>query len=92
MKHPIAVLVAPILAVAAPASAQTAAGGLSNGILTPPSSIGFPNQFRTGLYDFDEAYDDVTTRIDRRNSARYQAARMARHARERAERAARRGR
>lgn len=75
-------LVVGALLLSTPAAAQYTN---SSGILQGP----YIPALHTGQYDFPGRYDDKTTRIDRRNSARYQAAKMARKARERAEREAR---
>lgn len=52
-----------------------------------PAGSGLPviGALETGRYN-TVAADDITTRIDRRESARFQAAKAARKARERAER------
>ena len=73
-----------LVALTSPVAAQTANGGFISNPTVQPQTY-----FRTGKYDFPGRYDDKTTRIDRRNSARYLAAKMARKARERAEREAR---
>lgn len=73
----------PVLAVASSVSAQSGATSDSGDAYTPPLQSQSP--FLT-QYPWPERYDDKTTRIDRRNSARFQAAKIARKARERAER------
>ena len=83
----VAFAVAPVLVFAGPAAAQSGITGLSGDVLTPPLQP--QTTFSTGQYDFPGRYDDKTTRIDRRNSARFKAAKMARKARQKAEREAR---
>ncbi|WP_375403166.1 hypothetical protein [uncultured Sphingomonas sp.] len=76
-------LAAAALLMSAPALAQTAGGGLSSaGVLTPP----YIPAFETGQYLDIGKKGDLYTRIDRRNSARLQAAKMTRKARERTKR------
>ena len=66
------------LALSAPATAQ---------VTVFPAGSGLPAvvPFQTGFHN-TAARDDISTRIDRRESARFRAARAARKARERAER------
>ena len=79
-----AIAFAPLFALAGPVAAQTANGGFISNPSVQPQPY-----FRTGQFEFPGRYDDKSTRIDRRTSARFQAAKMARKARERAEREAR---
>lgn len=81
--RPVLVVLGAAFALASPAAAQI---GRSQPGAEPLTGPWRPQlNFRTGAYDFP-GFDDKTTRIDRRNSARFQAAKLARKARERAER------